>query len=202
MGNVKSDVAADTGEDAEDPVDGRRTRWDEHRVTRREELLDAAVRAIARHGADVGMDVIAADAGTSKPVIYRYFADKSELHRAVTERVVRTIMATLRSVTAGNPSAPELIHASVDAYLALLEASPELYRFVVDHPQLPDGATFSDRIAAMLADELAVPMRAGRLDPSFAHPWGEAIVGFISAASLWWLDHPGAMSRAPAASAL
>jgi AcrR family transcriptional regulator len=103
-------------------------------------------------------------------------------------------------VTAGSPSARDLIHASVDAYLALLEQAPELYRFVVHHPSLPadDGAppaTFSAVIADMLAEQLAASLETGGLDPAYAHPWGDAIVGFISAASLWWLDHPDAMSR-------
>jgi AcrR family transcriptional regulator len=189
VGNVKSDVSADTA------VDGRRTRWTAHRASRREELIDAAIRAIARHGAGVGMDQIAADARTSKPVIYRYFADKTDLHRAVTDRVVRTIIATLRSATTEAPSAQELIHHSVDAYLALLEQSPQLYRFVIAHPQMEEGRTFSEVIAELLAEQLADSLRAGGLDPAYAHPWGEAIVGFISAASLWWLEHPGAMSR-------
>jgi AcrR family transcriptional regulator len=196
LGNVKVDVVADTTE----PVDGRRTRWTAHRATRRDELIDAAVRSIKRHGADVGMDQIAADAGTSKPVIYRYFVDKTDLHRAVTQRVVGTIIAALRSVTSRAPAAQELIHESVAAYLALLEQSPELYRFVLQHPYLEpvdgaDPATFSEVIADLLAAQLAEPMHAGGLDPAYAHPWGEAIVGFINAASLWWLDHPEAMSR-------
>ena len=191
---MKDDVAPDTA------VDGRRSRWTAHRVARREDLIDAAIRSIRQHGASVGMDQIAADAHTSKPVVYRYFTDKTDLHRAVTERVVRTIITALRAVTEGAPSSRELIHASVDAYLVLLEQSPELYRFVVQHPHLPAvgdaaPATFSDLIAELLADELAAALRAGGLDPSYAHPWGEAIVGFISAASLWWLDHPGAMTR-------
>ena len=143
----------------------------------------------------VGMDQLAADARTSKPVIYRYFADKTDLHRAVTQHVVGTILAALRSVTDSAPAAQELIRDSVAAYLALLEHSPQLYRFVVTHPHLEDGTTFSEVIADMLAGQLAGSMRAGGLDPSYAHPWGEAIVGFISAASLWWLDHPSAMSR-------
>lgn len=196
VGTVKVDVVAATT----DPVDGRRTRWSAHRATRREELIDAAVRSIKRHGADAGMDQIAADAGTSKPVIYRYFADKTDLHRAVTQRVVGTIIAALRSVTGRAPSARDLIHESVAAYLALLEQSPELYRFVVLHPHLEpvDGAppaTFSEVIAQLLGEQLGESLRAGGLDPADAHPWGEAIVGFINAASLWWLDHPGAMSR-------
>jgi AcrR family transcriptional regulator len=181
-------------------VDGRRSRWTAHRASRREELIDAALRSISRHGAGVGMDQIAADAQTSKPVIYRYFADKTDLYRAVTQRVVGTIITTLRSVTTGSPSSRELMHASVDGYLALLEQSPELYRFVVRHPYLEpadgaDPATFSEVIADLLAEQLAEPLRAGGLDPAFAHPWSEAIVGFISAASLWWVDHREAMTR-------
>lgn len=194
MGSVNKSVLADTA------ADGRRTRWTAHRAARRDELIDAAVRSIRRHGAGVGMDQIAADAHTSKPVIYRYFADKTDLYRAVTQRVVGTIIATLRSVADGSPSAQELIHANVEAYLALLERSPELYRFLVRHPYLEsaDGAepaTFSEVIADLLAGQLAESLRAGGLDPSYAHPWGDAIVGFISAASLWWLEHPHAMTR-------
>jgi AcrR family transcriptional regulator len=187
---VKADVARDTG-----VVDGRRSRWDAHRSTRREELIDAAIRAIGRHGPAVGMDQIAAGARTSKPVIYRYFIDKTDLHRAVTQRVVGTIIATLRTAIDADLHPRELIHASVAGYLALLEESPQLYRFVVQHPYLEDGRTFSEVIAAMLAAELADPLQEGGRERSYAHPWGEAIVGFINAASLWWLDHPGVMSR-------
>jgi AcrR family transcriptional regulator len=133
--------------------------------------------------------------------MYRYFADKTDLHRAVTQRVVGTIIAALRAVTDGAPTAQELIHANVDAYLALLEQSPELYRFVVRHPHLEavddaEPATFGEVIAEMLGGELSRPLAQAGLDPAFAHPWSEAIVGFINAASMWWLDHPAAMTRA------
>jgi AcrR family transcriptional regulator len=192
---VKSDVSADIA------VDGRRSRWAAHRVARREQLIDAAVRSIARHGAGVGLDEIAADAHTSKPVIYRYFADKTDLYRSVTQRVVGTIIAALRSVTAETQEPQVLIRRSVDGYLELLEHNPQLYRFVIAHPYLEaaDSATsptFGDVIAELLGAELASSLAARDLDPAGAHPWAEAIVGFISSASLWWLDNPAAMSRA------
>lgn len=181
-------------------VDGRRSRWAAHRTARREQLIDAAIRSIVRHGADVGMDQIAADARTSKPVVYRYFADKTDLFRAVTQRVVGTIIATLRAVTVRSDDSRSLIHDSVEAYLGLLEQAPELYRFVVRHPHLEADddsvpATFDAVIAGMIGEQLAAELDAAGLDPAYAHPWGEAIVGFISSASLWWLDHPGAMTR-------
>ena len=65
------------------PRDRRDSRWDEHRRTRREQLVQATLAAVGKHGAGVGMEEIAAEAGTSKTVVYRHFADRTELHAAV-----------------------------------------------------------------------------------------------------------------------
>jgi AcrR family transcriptional regulator len=142
------------------------------------------------------MDEIAAVARTSKPVIYRYFADKPELYRAVTERIIGNVMASLDEVIGTDPPPRELIHACVQAYLALLEENPELYRFVVTHPDIDESTDFSALVAELLSTQLAAHLAQGDLDTALAHPWGEAIVGFINAASLWWLDHRDAMTRA------
>ncbi len=180
--------------------DGRRSRWAAHRVARRDELILAAIVAIGRHGASAGMDQIAAVAHTSKPVIYRYFSDKNDLFQAVSKRVVGEVLATLVRVTETNPPPRELIHASVEAYLELLENNPELYRFVAQHPLIhtntPTRMTdFSTVVAGVLSSQLEAHLEEIGLDPALAHPWGEAIVGFINAASLWWLDHRDDMTR-------
>ena len=181
-------------------TDGRSSRWAAHRAARREELIDAAVVAIEQHGAAVGMDQIASVAHTSKPVIYRYFADKDDLYRAVSNRVVITVLRTLVDAVEQNPEPRELIHAGVDAFLGLLEEKPELYRFVAQHPLVAsaDGTTadFSSVVAELVSDQLAKHLTQLGLDATLAHPWGEGIGGFINAASLWWLDHRGAMTRA------
>ena len=62
--------------ESEPTRDRRDSRWDEHRKARRRELVDAALTAVGRHGAGVGMDEIAATAGTSKTAVYRHFADR------------------------------------------------------------------------------------------------------------------------------
>ncbi|HEV7728308.1 MAG TPA: helix-turn-helix domain-containing protein, partial [Modestobacter sp.] len=67
--------------------DRRDSRWDEHRRERREQLVEATMAAVGKHGAGVGMEEIAAEAGTSKTVVYRHFADRSELYVAVCTRV-------------------------------------------------------------------------------------------------------------------
>jgi AcrR family transcriptional regulator len=180
-------------------VDGRASRWTEHRVARREELIDAAVAAVKEFGSDVGMDQIAAEARTSKPVIYRYFADKGELYRAVGDRVISQVVAALRDVPpSSDPQA--LMRASIDAYLQLLEENPKLFYFVTQHRLgSPDGegasVEFSGPVADVLTAALGEQLRAIGLDPAGARPWGTAVVGFIRAASLWWLDNPGTMTR-------
>jgi AcrR family transcriptional regulator len=180
-------------------VDGRASRWTEHRAARREELIDAAVAAVNQYGSNVGMDQIAATANTSKPVIYRYFADKNELYQAVGERVVGQIVSTLRATSVGDDPR-ELLHASIDAYLQLLDDNPQLFRFVTQNRLLsgadPVGTTeYSGEVSAVLTATLGEQLEACGLDPKAAQPWADAMVGFIRAASLWWLTHPDAMTR-------
>jgi AcrR family transcriptional regulator len=202
LGVVNNRVSGSTARPAPDGagderVDGRTARWTEHRASRREELITAAVLAVREHGIDVGMDQIAQAAHTSKPVIYRYFADKNELHRAMGERIIGTIVAALDRVR-DEPDPRALVRASIDAYLGLLGEHPELFRFVTHNRVLNEAgpAEFSAPVAALLTRALGARLRSLGLDPAAAEPWGEAIVGFIRAASLWWIDHPEAMTRA------
>lgn len=176
-------------------VDGRAARWAGHRMSRREELIDAALAAVREYGGAVGIDQIAASARTSKPVIYRYFADKGELYRAVGQRVIAQVVSALRSVPAD--SDPQtLLRASIDAYLQLLEENPQLFRFVTQlHVGAPTDAEFSRPVVDVLTAALGEQLRSIGLDPAGAQPWGAAAVGFIRAASLWWLDNPAAMTR-------
>ena len=76
-------------------TDRRRGRGDGHREQRRAELTAAAIEAIRQHGPEVGMDAIAAHAGVSKPVLYRYFADKSELWLAVGQRAGALVLEAM-----------------------------------------------------------------------------------------------------------
>ncbi len=82
------------------PPDRRRSRWDEHRLVRRAELVEATLLAIRTHGAGVGMDEVAATARTSKTVFYRHFTDRAGLYTAVAERVDATIIRDLTRAAA------------------------------------------------------------------------------------------------------
>ena len=82
MSNASDDVAPVKGERST-PGSGRNRTG--HRDERRAVLVQAAVRAIRRHGPDVAMEDIATEAGGSKPILYRHFHDKGDLYMAVSE---------------------------------------------------------------------------------------------------------------------
>lgn len=189
------------------PRDGRDARWERHREERRSALVDAMIRAVRRHGAGVGMDDIAAEAGTSKTVIYRHFDDKAGLYRAVAARidgrVVGNVGAALgRSASSAGPR--ELVASTVDAYLALVESDTEVYRFVVNRPLVdrpladdPVGGTVdqvTDQLTGLLLESLSAP----GTDPSRARTWAIALVGSVRAVADDWLATPEA-ERAPRA---
>ncbi|MEO7423361.1 MAG: TetR/AcrR family transcriptional regulator [Ornithinibacter sp.] len=194
--------------------DGRRSRWDEHRLARRDELVDATLRAIRLHGAGVGMDDIAATAGTSKTVVYRHFTDRAGLYTAVAERVDATIIRGLTRAAegahppGGSVRARSVIHQAVAAYLELVEEDPEVYRFIVNAPIVPAGepsgrdvaAGMTDRISAHVAGlvEAGLTDRARGFQPlDPVRPqrlWGVALVGMVRASADAWLAAGGAAS--------
>src|SRR5699024_4262445 len=69
-----------------DTGDARKDRWRKHRLARRAEFVEAAIRVLDEHGRELGMDNVAAEAGITKPVLYRHFADKADLHTALGQR--------------------------------------------------------------------------------------------------------------------
>ncbi|MBI0378905.1 helix-turn-helix transcriptional regulator, partial [Streptomyces albiflaviniger] len=64
---------------------------------RRKELLEAADRVVLRDGPEASMNAIAAEAGITKPILYRHFGDKGGLYRALAKRHTDALLASLRA---------------------------------------------------------------------------------------------------------
>jgi AcrR family transcriptional regulator len=185
-------------------TDGRDTRWIQHRATRRQELVEDALRAIRKYGAGVGMDEIAALAGTSKTVIYRHFGDRAGLYAAVVANVHDFIHNGLEAaLQLSNPAdLAVLAHDLADAYLSLVERDPQIYRFVLSPPSADAAARvdpygglpeiMGDHVRIAIADHLV----ANGQDPTCAATWGHGLVGFIRAAADHWVAGGQAEPRA------
>jgi AcrR family transcriptional regulator len=147
------------------------------------------------------MDDIAAQAGVSKPILYRHFTDRADLWLAVGRRVNDELLTALSSALLVELPPRQTIATVVDTYLALIEEDPEIYRFVV-HGSLADRGMSSDLVhaqmgvmAAEVARVLGDRLREAGVDSGGAEPWAHGIVGMVQAAADWWIDRRS-MSRA------
>lgn len=161
---------------------------------RRRALLEAADRIIRREGPEASMATIAAEAGISKPILYRHFGDKSGLYQALAERHLHVLMHEVRTAFLRPGEVRDRARAAIDTYLTAIAANRHLYRFLVHRAGAEDTATHSamSTLIRGLGGEFAeILLDEGRLsDPLRAHLWGHATVGLVQAAGEWWLDHP------------
>lgn len=191
-------------------VDGRSTRWADHRTARRAELVRAARKAVHRLGPTVSMEDIAAEAGTSKSIVYRYFDDKAGLRLAVAEHVVAQMHDALQEAARGARTPEGALRAMVRVYLEMIESSPNVYWFVTrtsiggndpvgpadttSGPASPDGGSqaplgaYLDSVIELVAEPFA---QAIAVTPEDAAAWAAGAVGFVRGAGEWWLGHHG-----------
>ena len=179
-------------------ADARRERWRAHRENRREEFVEATIRAVSKYGPDVGMDEIAAEAGVTKPVLYRHFTDKADLYVAVGGRGTDILMGKMVPALADDGPIYERIRRAVDVYVGFIDQYRELYRFLVLRPNpVKHDLERRDKskIAGVLSELLAAYLKLFRMDAAVAGPSAHGIVGLVQAAGDWWLDNPDEMSR-------
>jgi AcrR family transcriptional regulator len=152
------------------------------RAQRREQILDAATRAFARTGfAATGLDDVAAEAGVTHVILYRHFASKSDLYRAVLDRACTRLAETVGTDDYDEGSIPALLRAAA--------ADPEGFRLLFRHaarePEFRDVIDGIRSASAEVADRhLAEAIPAG--------PWRDWAARLVPALTLeavmTWLD--------------
>src|SRR5689334_14539763 len=98
---------------------------------RRRALLEAADQVIRREGPEASMAVIAAEAGISKPILYRHFGDKSGLYQALAERHTRKLVEEIQAGFSGTGSLRDRTRSTIDTYLSVVSQNLNLYRFLM-----------------------------------------------------------------------
>ena len=161
------------------------------RAGRREALLDAADRIVQRDGPAATMATIAAEAGITKPILYRHFGDKGGLYAALADRYTGALLRELQTALDAGTDRRDRVERTVGAYLAAIEREPQVYRFLVlsdEAAQAPSQVrSFTRRLSALLATGMAAELGVG---PVRAAVWAHGVVGMVQAAGDWWLDTP------------
>ena len=175
-------------------TDGRKRRWHQHKVERRNELIDGTIEAIRRRGQYVSMDEIAGEIGVSKTVLYRYFVDKNDLTTAVMMRFAQiTLIPNMASALSTNLDGFELTREVIRVYVETVANEPEPYRFVMANNSAGKNKVVADSeriIARMLAVMLRRRMRPEGMDLGGVEPWAYMIVGGVQLATHSWLLDP------------
>lgn len=160
-----------------------------HRAARREALLDAADRIVRRDGPMVSMATIAAEAGITKPILYRHFGDKSGLYAALADRYTGRLLAQLQAALEAGRDRRDRVERTIDAYLGSIEGEPQVYRFLVHSDEAASAQSqvrsFTRRLSALLAEGMAAELA---VSPARAGAWAHGVVGMVQAAGDWWLD--------------
>ncbi|MGV9314587.1 TetR family transcriptional regulator [Streptomyces sp. NPDC003691] len=181
---------------------------------RRRELLEAADRVVLRDGPGASMNAIAAEAGITKPILYRHFGDKGGLYRALAKRHTDALLDSLRAALDAPADRRRRVAATLDTYLAAIEARPQVYRFLMHPAEVPAAAPAAGtapgtadpeprpesgfdvgrhsapllrRLGEELAQVIGERVDLGPDGARRARVWGHGIVGMMHAAGDWWL---------------
>ena len=154
------------------------------RAERREIILGAAARVFGRRGyAAAAMGDISAAAGVTKLILYRHFASKADLYRAVLERVAAQLSE--RFVT----------HLEADGFgvgarslVALARQDPAGFELLWRHAgRVPEFAGYAGTLRAQAVSSVRSSL-AERVPPQFLEWAAHAVVGYLVEAVLNWLE--------------
>jgi AcrR family transcriptional regulator len=181
--------------------DGRATRWAGHRDRRRVEFVDAAMAVIEREGPDARVSAITAELGVGRPALYRQFADRGDLDRAVADRAADLLVAALGPRLRVDRDVDSAITGAIEVFLDWVLAHPHLYEFVRslryagpshESPINRVKNTVVGRTAAIIRDYL---MTTGTAEPSIADTLATGLVGMADAVIDDWRRGARTMPR-------
>ncbi|MFJ9415350.1 TetR/AcrR family transcriptional regulator [Streptomyces sp. NPDC101227] len=165
------------------------------RAEARTRIEDAAARLFAERGyAGTTIGEIAAEAGLSKPMLYRHFDSKQELHLALLERHRDELAAApLRELLDGEGDLGARLAAMYDAWFGHVQSHPYTWRLMFrDTTGDPDVQAFHRELQRRQRETDMALLRefVPGIPEAELEPLGEAIRSSLYGLALWWLERP------------
>jgi AcrR family transcriptional regulator len=150
------------------------------RAERREQILDAATRAFARRGfATTSLDDIAGEAGITHVILYRHFASKADLYRAVLDRACIRLASTV--------GIDDYDEGTIRLLLRAAAADPEGFRLLFCHAAREPE--FRDVIDTIRSTSIDVAQRHLTIRDGPFRDWAARLVPAVTLeAVIAWLD--------------
>jgi AcrR family transcriptional regulator len=161
---------------------------------RRELILAAAMNRFGAGGYDATrLEDIAADAGVTKPILYRHFGSKQGLYLAVLARHREDLPTFLEDLPA-EPDLERLARAILDGWLAYAYENRQRWRMLFRD----QGGGEEIRRARAEVHERAREVLAAflqsrpevELPPEQVEPTAELLSHGLASLVLWWGEHP------------
>lgn len=115
------------------------------RAVREQQMLDAAVEMFSINGYhETSMDVIAAKAEISKPMLYLYYGSKEELFGACLDRELHRFIDAVRADIDLEQGAHDLLANTIDTFLHYIDANRASW--IVLYTQATSSQTFAHTV--------------------------------------------------------
>ena len=159
-------------------------------AVRREEILDAAERVIARTGPTVAFAEVAAEAGYARTAIYAAFPEHSALVGALATRHTSRLIALSDEILDQPIPLREIIQRLFDLICRFVEDNPRLHPLLMQGIHTPDPAGSHRPLFTQTADWATAVLdnlldRLGA-DHRISRTWGCAIIGAVLLAAEDW----------------
>jgi AcrR family transcriptional regulator len=162
---------------------------------RRTLIEAAAARLFAQRGyTATTVEDIAVEAGVSKPMLYRHFESKKDLHiRLLEHRRDELAAAPLDSFLKDKRDLQQRLPAMIDAWFAHVEEHPDTSRILFQDTSGDydiQSVQRELRRRQRAADTALLREFAPQLPVRELEPLGEIIRSSLTGLALWWLDNP------------
>lgn len=137
--------------------DGRKARWEQHNTARRLQIIEAAVTLAEEQppGTELHVRQVAERAGVGRPVVYRYFADRADLDRAVQDHVLEMLRDAVAAGVGLDGTVEQIIHRIVAGYVHWAAAHPSLHRLAEEDRSGPGEVGALETVIKQIVDLVA-----------------------------------------------
>jgi AcrR family transcriptional regulator len=159
---------------------------------RRAQLIGVGRKVFSERGYEAtSVEVLAARAKVSKPVLYEHFGGKEGLYAVVVDREIETVVARISgAIQTGTPR--ERMEQAIAAFMGYVKDEPDGFAILChDSPIAVSGGGMSSllsTVAQRVGDVFTEMFKAAGYAPKFAPIYAQALIGMVTFVGQWWTE--------------